>query len=251
MLDFMCFSTDNPKSSPGEAYAAVPGQSVLSRSYNPRIWKCCPMSLRDFHDYPEISLKPEAIGDKIDFAAVFQNRAAVEVEIGSGKGTFLVSQAKARPEINFFGIEYTNKVYRYSVDRIGRWGLKNVRIIRAEAAEFVQNRIPDASVRAFHIYYPDPWPKKRHHKRRFFSDERLAVLLRCLEPGGRIQLATDHEDYWLQMRAVIEAAQDRVRLVDFARPAGALEGETVGTNYERKYKKENRPTFFAAIVKIA
>jgi tRNA (guanine-N7-)-methyltransferase len=207
------------------------------------------MSLRDFHDYPKITLNPEIIQHKIDFNNVFSRPVPVEVEIGSGKGTFLVSQATAHPETNFLGIEYTNKVYRYAVDRVGRWGLTNVRIIRTEAVDFVRNCIPDGSVQAFHIYYPDPWPKKRHNKRRFFSNENLGHLLRCLTQDGRIQLATDHEDYWRQMESVIEAAGDTVRRVEFARPAGAIEGETVGTNYERKYKKENRPTFFAAIVK--
>jgi tRNA (guanine-N7-)-methyltransferase len=207
------------------------------------------MSSKDIHEYPEIALNPETIQNKADFNIIFSMPAPVEVEIGSGKGTFLVSQATAHPETNFLGIEYTNKVYRYAVDRIGRRGLKNVRIIRTEAVDFVQNFIPDGSVQAFHIYYPDPWPKKRHNKRRFFSNENLGQLLRCLAPGGRIQVATDHEDYWRQMDSVIEAAGDAVRRVDFARPAGAIEGETVGTNYERKYKKENRPTFFAAVVK--
>jgi tRNA (guanine-N7-)-methyltransferase len=132
---------------------------------------------------------------------------------------------------------------------MGRWGLTNVRIIRTEAVDFVRNRIPDGSIQAFHIYYPDPWPKKRHHKRRFFSQANLDELLRCLIPGGRIQLATDHEDYWQQMEAVINAAGEKVRRADFEKPAGALEAEVVGTNYERKYKKEDRPTFFVAIVK--
>jgi tRNA (guanine-N7-)-methyltransferase len=202
-----------------------------------------------FRDYPEIALEPEGIKEKADFYSVFKTKAPVEVEIGSGKGTFLVWQAQSHPDTNFLGIEYTRKVYRYSVDRIGRRGLTNVRIIRTEAVDFVKNCIPDGSVQAFHIYYPDPWPKKRHNKRRFFSQANLEELLRCLVPGGRIQLATDHEDYWQQMDSVIEAAGPRVRRVDFERPAGAAEGEVVGTNYERKYRKESRSTFFAAVVK--
>jgi tRNA (guanine-N7-)-methyltransferase len=200
---------------------------------------------------PEIALELENLGGKADFPSIFGVSRPVEVEIGTGKGTFLVSQAKAHPEVNFLGIEYTNKVYRYAVDRMSRWGLTNVRIIRTEAVDFVKNFIADGSVQAFHIYYPDPWPKKRHHKRRFFSQANLDELLRCLVPGGRIQLATDHEDYWQQMDSVIQAAAARVRRVEFERPAGAAEGEVVGTNYERKYKKEDRPKFFAAIVKIA
>lgn len=207
------------------------------------------MSSGYFQQRPEIALDPKIIQDKLDANAIFASPAPLEVEIGSGKGTFLVSQAKAYPETNFLGIEYTNKVYRYAVDRMERWGLTNVRIIRTEAVDFVRNRIPDASIQAFHIYYPDPWPKKRHHKRRFFSQANLDELLRCLVPGGRIQLATDHEDYWQQMQTAIDAAGPKVHRVDFVKPAGAKEDEVVGTNYERKYKKESRPTFFAAVLK--
>jgi len=209
------------------------------------------MSSGYFQERPEIALNLEKIQDGQGLLSSFGRPAPIEVEIGSGKGTFLVSQAKAYPDINFLGIEYTNKVYKYSVDRMSRWGLTNVRIIRTEAVDFIRNFIPDASIQAFHIYYPDPWPKKRHHKRRFFDSANLDQLLRCLVIGGRIQLATDHEDYWRQMDEVITAAGDRVRRVDFSRPVGALEGEVVGTNYERKYRKEGRPTFFVAVAKTA
>lgn len=207
------------------------------------------MSSGYFHERPEIALDLKKIQDRQGLLSSFSRPAPIEVEIGSGKGTFLVSQARAYPDTNFLGIEYTNKVYRYAVDRMSRWGLTNVRIIRTEAVDFIRNFIPDASIQAFHIYYPDPWPKKRHHKRRFFNSANLDQLVRCLVTGGRIQLATDHEDYWRQIDELIAAASDRVSRVDFSRPAGALDGEVVGTNYERKYRKASRPVFFVALVK--
>jgi tRNA (guanine-N7-)-methyltransferase len=241
----------NPKSCPNRWFCRLGREEQLLSSDNLHPGVNHNMLSGYFQDYPEIALLPEAISEKSDFSRIFRSAAPIEVEIGSGRGTFLVSQAQAHPEINFLGIEYTNKVYRYSVDRIGRRGLTNVRIIRTEAVDFVKSLIPDASVRTFHIYYPDPWPKKRHNKRRFFSQSNLDELLRCLVPGGRIQLATDHEDYWQQMESVIRSAGSRVQSVDFQTPAGAAEGEIVGTNYERKYKKEGRKAFSAAIIKIA
>jgi len=210
------------------------------------------MQLRTLQDYPEISVPFESLDGRIDFAHFFGRSAPVQIEIGSGKGTFLLSEALANPQINFLGIEWANKFYRFAVDRMGRWGVKNVRLMRANAAELVEDFFPDASIERFHIYFPDPWPKNYHHKRRFFSDENLVHLLRCLVPGGIINLATDHENYFEQMTDVIRRAvkAGTVEQIDFIRPAGAAEGETVGTNYERKYKKEGRKTYTAAVRKI-
>ncbi len=206
------------------------------------------MQFRKLKDFSDIAILFEDIDGRIDFAAVFGRSAPVHVEIGSGKGTFLVSEANANPGINYFGIEWANKYYRYAVDRMGRWGLSNVRLIRADAAELVQDFFPDDSVDCFHIYFPDPWPKKRHHKRRFFCDMNLGAILRCLTSSGKINLATDHEDYFNQMTDVLGRAFacGAMKPIDFIRPAGAQEGETVGTNYERKYMKEGRKTYTLA-----
>jgi tRNA (guanine-N7-)-methyltransferase len=127
---------------------------------------------------------------------------------------------------------------------MGRRGMGNVRLIRADAVELVEDFCPDASIECFHIYFPDPWPKKHHHKRRFFRDEILVQLLRCLVPEGFINLATDHEDYFQQMSDVLSRAfaAGTMEPIDFIRPAGAAADEVVGTNYERKYRKEGRKT---------
>jgi len=198
-----------------------------------------------------VAVLPEALSGMLDFDAVFGRKAPVELEIGSGKGTFLVDQAKACPETDFFGVEWANKYYRYAVDRMERWGLFNVRMIRTDAADFIKNHIPDSSIRMFHLYFPDPWPKKRHHKRRFFNDENLGQIHRILEPAGIVNIATDHENYYEQMTEVSGRAVDRglFEPAAFIRPAGAGDGERVGTNYERKYMKEGRRTFTLALRK--
>jgi len=207
------------------------------------------MMRRTLKDYPEISLRPEDLDGKIDFVRLFGRSAPIHIEIGTGRGTFILNQAKAHPLLNFLGIEWANKYYRYSVDRIGRWNLTNVRIIRTDAAAFVADFLPDDSVDCFHVYFPDPWPKKRHHKRRFFNNANTEHLLRCLKTAGRLRIATDHADYFEQIKNVIAAQADRVEKVDFLPTEGADAGEWVGTNFERKYLKENRPILCLAVRK--
>ena len=205
---------------------------------------------RILRDYPGISLKAEDLDGKIDFVRIFGRPGPVHIEIGSGKGTFLLSQAQALPADNFLGIEWARKYYRYSVDRIGRWGLTNVRIIRTDAAEFMADSVPDDSVDYFHIYFPDPWPKKRHHKRRFICSANTEHLIRCLKLAGQLLIATDHVDYFEQIKLVLASRSDVLEETDFIKPAGAESGEWVGTNFERKYIKDKRPIYTIAIRKI-
>ncbi len=195
---------------------------------------------RTLKEYDATVLKSEDLTSPMDFARVFGRPGAVHVEIGSGKGTFLVAEAKAHPEANFLGIEWANKYYRHAADRLGRWGLTNVRITRADAAEFVREHIPAESVDGFHVYFPDPWPKKRHHKRRFVQRDNMEMVIERLKPGGILQLATDHDGYFEQMREVVSTLDDSLEEIAFSRPAGARDGEFTGTNYERKYIRDQR-----------
>lgn len=206
------------------------------------------MRLKTLQKYTDIAVPFENLDGRIDFAHLFGRSGPVHIEIGSGKGTFLLPEAQAHPEINYLGIEWTSRYYRYAVDRMGRRGMGNVRLIRADAVELVEDFFPDASIECFHIYFPDPWPKKHHRKRRFLRDEILVQLLRCLVPEGFINLATDHEDYFQQMSDVLNRAfkAGTMEPIDFIRPAGAAADEIVGTNYERKYKKEGRKTYTLA-----
>ncbi len=204
---------------------------------------------RCLKDYPEISLNCEDLAEPVDFEKVFGRSGPVHIEVGSGKGTFLVGQAKAQPDVNFLGIEWARKYYRHAVDRIGRWGLKNVKLIRTDAADFLIRFVPDSSVTCYHIYYPDPWPKKRHHKRRFICARNLEHLVRTLTDGGTIQIATDHADYFEQIKTVLAERKDVLEEIEFTRPAVAQDDETVGTNYERKYIGENHDVYTIAVRK--
>ncbi len=204
---------------------------------------------RILKEYPSVSLKPENLDGKIDFVRVFGRACPVHIEVGAGKGTFLLNQARAHPDNNFLGIEWARKYYRFAVDRIGRWGLTNVRIIRTDAAAFLADFIPDNSVDCFHIYFPDPWPKKRHHKRRFICPANLEHLVCCLKTGGQLKIATDHADYFEQIKMVLTARNEKLQEIDFLPTAGAEACEWVGTNFERKYLKDQRPIYTIAVKK--
>lgn len=209
------------------------------------------MVQKTLKDYPHLVIEVNQLEGVINVENVFGRCGPLELEVGSGKGTFLLEQARAFPDALFIGIEWANKYYKYAVDRTGRWGIGNVRWVRDDAADFIRDHIANSSIRMFHLYFPDPWPKKKHHKRRFFGDENLAELVRILEPGGIINMATDHEDYYAQMRRTADKAiaAGLFKETDFVRPAGARPGETVGTNYERKYMKEGRRTYTLALQK--
>lgn len=200
-------------------------------------------------DYPNVCLRTEDLDGKIDFAGNFGRKGPVHLEVGSGKAAFLLNQALRYPNANFLGIERANRYYRFAVDRIGRWGLTNVRIIRTDAAILLQNHISDGSVDCFHIYFPDPWPKKRHHKRRFFNTANLENLIRCLKPAGKIQIATDHAEYFRQIQNVIEAQKNRLAETTFEAAENVQNDELLGTNYERKYRKEKRAVHTIAVRK--
>ncbi|MBN1795096.1 MAG: tRNA (guanosine(46)-N7)-methyltransferase TrmB [Sedimentisphaerales bacterium] len=204
---------------------------------------------RRLREYPDIVLDLDVLGEPADFTRIFGRPEPLHIEVGSGKGTFLASQAQAQTDVNFLGIEWARKYYRYAVDRIGRWGLDNVRLVRADAADFITRFVPDSSVACYHIYYPDPWPKKRHHKRRFICPVNVEQLLRTLSLQGKIRIATDQAEYFEWMKEVFVEFVDRLKKVEFTPAAGAEGGEIIGTNYERKYIKENRDVFTLAFEK--
>ena len=209
------------------------------------------MEKRVLKDYENVSLKIEDEEYILDFEQLFGRKAPIHLEIGSGKGTFVLSEAKAQEDCDFICIEWANKFYKHAVDRIGRWGLTNVRIIRTDVAVFLPRHIPDKSISCFHIYFPDPWPKSRHHKRRFICGSNMDEMIRCLKKDGIVNIATDHAGYFEQIKEVVDTQVSigRLETAEFIRGAGALENEVAGTNYERKYIKESRPIYTIAVRK--
>jgi tRNA (guanine-N7-)-methyltransferase len=200
-------------------------------------------------------------GARIDPRRWFRDPARpFEIEIGCGKGTFLVNQAANSPETNYLGIEWAHEFYMYAADRVRRRGLANVRMLHTDATDFLRWRVPDAVVNVIHLYFSDPWPKSRHHKRRVVQDSFLAQAHRVLVPGGELRIVTDHDEYWEWMEGhfarwckksdeATERRSDEGKGRDQARferrpftpPPWVGEDQLVGTNYERKFKREDRP----------
>ncbi len=171
----------------------------------------------------------------------------LELEIGSGKGTFLCQQASLTPNVNYIGVEYAKAFWRHAADRCRRRGLENIRIVHGEAGSFVRYRVADASLRCVHIYFPDPWPKKRHHKRRLVQAPFLTLLHQKLETDGRIRIVTDHAQYYEWMTQHIQQVESKFEQLPFHPADGANDGELTGTNFERKYRCEGRP-FYSTIL---
>jgi len=163
-----------------------------------------------------------------------------EIEIGSGKGTFLVQQAPLKPNVNFLGIEWAGEFYRYAADRMRRRSLRNVRILRADATEFLRFWCADDVAAVIHLYFSDPWPKKRHHKRRVVQDYTLPEFHRVLQPGGELRLVTDHDDLWAWYEDHAARHAHLFERTRFDRPESAGDSEVVGTNFERKFREEGR-----------
>ena len=172
-----------------------------------------------------------------------------EIEIGSGKGTFLLQQAGLEPTTNFLGIEWAGEFWAYAADRVRRVGLSNVRLLRGDATDFLRGRVPDAVASVIHLYFSDPWPKTRHHKRRVVQDHTLREFHRVLAPGGELRIVTDHDALWAWDVEHVERASDIFERRAFARPASAGEGELVGTNFERKFRREGRPFHAMTLLK--
>jgi tRNA (guanine-N7-)-methyltransferase len=143
---------------------------------------------------------------RLDLTQLFGREARRTLEIGFGDGETLLELARLHPDENYLGIE----VHRPGVGRLlmalESAGLTNVRVLNADAVQVLDARLPDGSLDALLTYFPDPWPKKRHHKRRLVQPEFAALVARKLKAGGRWHLATDWEDYALQMLAVLNDA---------------------------------------------
>ncbi len=166
---------------------------------------------------------------------VFGREAPLEVEIGSGKARFLLEAARRHPGHDFLGMELSLAYYRICRDRLARAGLPNAFVVRADARRFVERALASSSVRAFHVYFPDPWPKKRQRKRRLLDGVGMELLSSRLEPGGTLRIATDHSGYAASIEPLVETVPGLERLDWDAMPAPPE------THYELKYRAERRP----------
>jgi len=151
---------------------------------------------------PTLLYRLTSILDRLDLAQLFPKPQPLEVELGSGDSSFLVHYARRHPERNFIGVERLLGRIR-KLDRKGRReGLTNLRGLRIESGYFLEYLLPHGSVSVLHIYFPDPWPKKKHQRRRLVNERFTELACQVLAPGGVVYLRTDHEDYFAQMNGV-------------------------------------------------
>ena len=141
----------------------------------------------------------------LDFEQLFGRRAPTILEIGFGMGETTAEIAQALPDSNFLGVEVHGPVVGGLLKRVDELGLSNIRLIRHDAVEVIAAMIPYASLAGVHVFFPDPWPKKRHHKRRLLKPEFVRALALRVAPGGYLHAATDWEDYADEILAVLSA----------------------------------------------
>ena len=177
---------------------------------------------------------------EIDPAKLFEREGPLEVELGAGRGEFIVARAVAFPKHNFLAVELSAAVARLLAVRAGRSGLENVRVVRMDARTLVNLMLPERSVSAYHIYFPDPWPKQRHEKHRLFTPYFVARLGRTLAPGASLYVATDVNDYAEAIFAMFEAG-------GFGREEIAVPGAEE-TGFARKFIAEGRPVYSGAFI---
>ncbi len=171
-----------------------------------------------------------------DLAALFGRTAPTELEIGPGRARFLLNEAAAHPERNYLGAELEEEYALIAQARAARRGLANVRVLWLDGKAFVTRRLGAASLAALHVYFPDPWPKKRHHKRRLVDAAFASAAARALVPGALLRVASDHEAYFAALEAVLDAEPGLTRV-----PASECGEWSSGTNYEMKFVKAGRP----------
>src|SRR5262249_4529201 len=172
----------------------------------------------------------------LDWQHVFGNAHPVEIEVGFGKGLFLLTASQTRADVNFLGIEIERKYTLYTATRLAKRNAGNVRLVCGDARTFFRDRVPAASVQAVHVYFPDPWWKQRHRKRRVFTPEFAQECGRVLASGGRLHVATDVEEYFHEIRALLAA---QPRLQEAPPPAESQPRHDLDylTNFERKYRQ--------------
>jgi tRNA (guanine-N7-)-methyltransferase len=211
------------------------------------------------HFFSVIALVPETLVDsrteRLDLGLLFGRTAPLQVDLGCGDGSFLCELAQGNPDTNFLGIERLSgrvaKVCRKAAP------LKNVRVIHCDSSYAVSTLLPEKSVKIFYLLFPDPWPKRRHHRRRIMTTEFLESIHRVLELNGILRIATDHREYFQQIERVVSNASETTRLkLDGLKPSSfeiirLRDDDLPRTKFERRFQEQGIPIYRLKFRKIS
>ena len=202
------------------------------RSFVRRPGRITPSQTRALDDlWPDVGVEYD--GQPLDLVTLYGRDAEVVLEIGYGNGDTLVEMAAANPEQNFLGVEVHEPGVGHCLIAAEQRGITNLRLIMHDAIEVLSEQIPDGSLARINLYFPDPWPKKRHHKRRLIQPTFLELAARKLRPEGQLFIATDWANYAEHIDETLEAS-DRFR-VDLTREhAGDAPIDRPVTKFERR-----------------
>ena len=193
----------------------------------------------------------ERLARPIDLAALFANpQLPLEVEVGSGKGLFMAAASQNRPEHNFLGIEIAFKYARHAAGRLVRQNSPNAAMIAGDAMELFRTWFMDASLAAVHVYFPDPWWKKRHRRRRVMNEEFLGNVQRTLVPGGALHFWTDVQEYFETALPTVSASTQLagpLPVVERA-PEHDLDYQT---HFERRMRQHGKPIYRSEFRKLS
>lgn len=192
----------------------------------------------------DVSAKP------LEWPEVALGHARIELEIGSGKGLFLVSAAQSRPESRFVGIELACKFADRAAQRIATAGLTNAVILRGDAERIISDIVPDRSIDALHVYFPDPWWRRKHKKRRVLNDQSLRRIEQILMPHGELHFWTDVLDYY---ELICGQLMERPSLSGphFVPERVARHDMDYTTHFERRARRNGQPIYRALFRKVA
>jgi tRNA (guanine-N7-)-methyltransferase len=190
-----------------------------------------------------VELIPESYVVPLDPPKIFGREAPLHVDLGCAEASFLLELAKRHPERNFLGIERQAGRVAKACGRAGRSQVQNFRILHLETSYAVRYLLPEKSVETFYLLFPDPWPKRRHQKRRVVSPDFLQSIHHALASNGVFQIATDQQDYFLQIQNLARDLQ--FEQIEF-------DGETLPTTrFERIFQQQDAPIYRLSLRKIS
>jgi tRNA (guanine-N7-)-methyltransferase len=194
-----------------------------------------------------VEAKPQAA---VHWPTIFGNDHPVEIEVGFGKGLFLVTAGETHPQTNYLGIEVLRGLQLFTATRLAKRALTNVRVACTDARRFFHDRVAPGSVAAVHVYFPDPWWKKRHHKRRVWTPDFATDCVRVLKPDGRLHIATDVPDYFTHIRELLDGLIG-LRRQSAEEQNGPTQPGDILTNFERKARDKGGSVFRAEYARIS